>query len=87
MATGYGSGDIVWYENNHPDWLKYKIDNRGEGVGIGMALPFDVDGDDTLDVVSGLYDQELALVWYENKHPSWPQHVIDKNCSALHLYN
>ena len=76
-ASGYRGGNIVWYENNHPDWNRHTI---AENLKVSGAVSIaDIDGDDTLDIVSSGYRQGGDLVWYENNHPTWPKHTIRSN--------
>jgi len=84
VATGELAGDVVWYENGGGvpiTWTKWTID--ADLGGATVVSVGDIDGDDTLDVVTAgvLAD---AVVWYENilPNPNWPKHTIDADLNA-----
>ena len=55
-------GDVVWYENNHPEWIKHVIDSNIYGPRFLIFM--DVNGDNYRDAV---VTADSSVVWY--KHP------------------
>ncbi|UCH13261.1 MAG: VCBS repeat-containing protein, partial [Bacteroidales bacterium] len=74
VVTNAGGSQLIWYQNNFPQWTKHIIDD----IFATFAFIGDMDGDDTLDVVANLYF-DGKMVWYENNHPTWTQHIIDNS--------
>ncbi|MBL7075457.1 T9SS type A sorting domain-containing protein [candidate division KSB1 bacterium] len=79
----FSGSDVVWYENNHPNWTKHIIDTTLDGA----TWPYvtDVDGDDTMDVIVGGFSG-ASVVWYENNHPTWTKHTIDANLDGPRVF-
>jgi hypothetical protein len=80
VIAGYYNrvGDIVWYENNHPNWTKHIIDSVSNGT--PTVAVNDIDGDGILDVVA-TFDRANKVVWYKTTDNglSWTQHTIDSS--------
>ena len=72
-----GGGAIHWYRA--PEWTRFPLEASSSAGGNGV-LVFDVDGNDTLDVVAALYNSDL--VWWQNPGPAgvegtWTRRIID----------
>lgn len=78
VANLWKSRQLVWYENDPPTWPLHFIDQPTPNADIIHVV--DVEGDDTLDVVTGgSLHVEGRFVWYENNYPEWTQHIIDRD--------
>jgi hypothetical protein len=75
VACLYSAGKMVWYENNHPTWTQHIIDENTDNADYFCIA--DIDGDDTLDVVTAGGLNGGDVVWYENNHPNWLEHTIE----------
>ncbi|UCH14917.1 MAG: VCBS repeat-containing protein, partial [Bacteroidales bacterium] len=75
VANFANSKRLVWYENNHPDWIEHSIDNTTDNADFMIVA--DINGNDTMDVVTAGSIAQCKLVWYENKYPDWIPHYID----------
>jgi hypothetical protein len=66
VATSWGDGYIAWYRNNLPDtiWTKDTIDNNMGSI-WGLVIE-DVEGNDTLDIVTGAGGNTDDVIWYKN---------------------
>jgi len=79
VASNFGAKRLYWYENNHPTWTEHLIDAITDDADhIQVA---DINGDDTLDVVTGGYSVGNDIVWYENNHSGWVEHIIEDDAS------
>jgi hypothetical protein len=81
-ATCWGDGYVAWYRNMLPDtnWAKNTIDNN-MGSAWGLVIE-DVDGNDTLDIVACMGNNDDDVIWYKNKGGiiiEWDKVVIDPN--------
>ncbi len=79
VVSGYynpPSGDIAWYENNHPIWTKHIIEPSSDGT-AGVFV-HDIDGDGILDVVATM-DKANKIILYktEDNGLSWTNYTID----------
>jgi hypothetical protein len=71
------SGVIVWYDYVAPDWEQHFIDSSLDGINdLHIA---DIDGDDTLDVITAGFTSK-DVVWF--KGPTWSKHVIATNLAG-----
>jgi len=85
-SCGPNGGDIVWYENQHPIWIKRNIATGAIGH-IAEVEIVDIDADGHMDVVA-TFTGENKVVWYktEDEGVSWSMHFIDpylKNAFGL----
>jgi hypothetical protein len=85
VANLHGSGQMVWYENNHPTWTKHMIDANTDNADYFQVA--DIDGDDTLDVITAGSFYGGDVVWYENNHPSWIEHIIESSSEKYPTLN
>lgn len=86
VANLYSAGQMVWYENNLPTWTKHIIDANTDNADFMVVA--DIDGDDTLDVVTaGGYNHGGDVVWYENNHPIWTKHIIESGSGKYPTVN
>ncbi|KPJ98604.1 MAG: hypothetical protein AMJ60_07700 [Desulfobacterales bacterium SG8_35] len=69
-------GELVWYENQYPAWIKHVIDP--DLPGANWPALTDVNGDERLDVVVSVY-KERSMVWYEQTDSAWIKHIIDND--------
>ena len=64
VATAYDAGELVWYENQHPNWPRNKIDtDLGTANWVCTA---DINGDSFLDVLA-TGRESGKLNWYEQE--------------------
>ena len=87
-VTSWGDGEILWYRNNDPDtiWTDFRIDDNMSGA-VGMVV-VDIDGDDTLDLVSTAGSNIDDVVWYENKGGTpiiWEKWTIDSDLDGAEV--
>jgi len=87
-ATSWGDGKVFWYRNNYPDtiWTPNLVDDNMSGA-VGMVV-VDVDGDDTLDLVSTAGSNIDDVVWYENKGGTpiiWEKWTIDPDLDGAEV--
>ncbi len=80
VTTSYYNhiGDIVWYENNHPDWTKHIIESDINGTAFLNVT--DIDGDGILDLLA-THDGAHKVILYktEDNGLSWTKYTIDDN--------
>lgn len=71
-------GDIAWYENDHPTWIKHIIDTVSNGTPTVTVA--DIDGDEIPDVVATM-DIDNEIVWFKTQDSglTWSKHFIDSS--------
>jgi len=88
LVAGGGYALFVYENGGEADgWRRYgNLDDTNQ-IGANGAELYDVDGDDDLDVVSALYNNNLG--WWENPGPPlsdnpWELHVLSSESRYLH---
>lgn len=86
VTTGgpYFSGSqLVWYENNYPDWTRHEIDN--DLAGAAWPTTAYLDDNNKIDIIAGGYKAN-DLLWYEYDEQSWNKYFIDDNLIGPRLF-
>jgi hypothetical protein len=76
LATFPHQYEMLWYKNDHPNWIVDTISTKIDGGDWFMIE--DLNNDGRLDAfTSGNYEWGGTLNWYENNYPDWTLHHID----------
>ncbi|MEN8208939.1 MAG: VCBS repeat-containing protein, partial [Candidatus Fermentibacteria bacterium] len=82
-ASLYGDEVRIWYNNGgYPDTWDHEIVST-TAPGIRTALPADLDGDGTMEIVGAIFDSG-RMVWWEKSGSDWVEHTISDNFSGAH---
>ncbi len=75
-GSAMNGGDVVWYENHHPNWREHIIES-GSGRYSSLNVT-DIDGDGLLDLVATMVNAN-KVVWFRNENNglSWTKYAID----------
>jgi hypothetical protein len=91
LTAGFGlspdAGNVIWYENDHPNWTPHiVIDNYGD---YPIALAEDFDGDGLLDIAATDIDKGELVIFRNNSSAlNWTKIVVDddlKNAFGLYI--
>lgn len=77
----YKGGDVVWYENDHPNWTCNMIEEGNTKYAVAMAI--DVDGDGHMEVACTQTEDARLVLFKKDGAASWSKTLIDSTAGRV----